>query len=73
MPRSSGRPRVHSLALTHSDMKTPRFDPLGLLRTLADHGVASIPDLIWMKRAAGRPQDLVAVEWLMALEHESRD
>lgn len=32
--------------------------------------VASIDDLIRMKRAAGRPQDRVAVEWLSAVRDE---
>jgi len=32
--------------------------------------VASIDDLIRMKRAAARPQDLVAIEWLSALLDE---
>ena len=32
--------------------------------------VASLDDLIRMKRAAGRPQDLIAVEWLSALRDE---
>jgi len=32
--------------------------------------VASLEDLIRMKRAAGRPQDLVAIEWLSALRDE---
>ncbi len=32
--------------------------------------VASIDDLIRMKRAAGRPQDKIAVEWLAALRDE---
>lgn len=32
--------------------------------------VASVDDLIRMKRAAGRPQDLVAIEWLTALRDE---
>lgn len=32
--------------------------------------VASIDDLIRMKQAAGRPQDLIAVEWLSALRDE---
>jgi hypothetical protein len=32
--------------------------------------VASIDDLIRMKRAAGRRQDLIAVEWLEALRDE---
>jgi hypothetical protein len=33
-------------------------------------GVAALGDLIRMKRAAGRPQDLIAVEWLEALRDE---
>lgn len=32
--------------------------------------VASVDDLIRMKGAAGRPQDLIAVEWLAALRDE---
>lgn len=32
--------------------------------------VASLDDLIRMKRAAGRPVDLIAVEWLSALRDE---
>lgn len=32
--------------------------------------VASLEDLIRMKRAAGRPQDRIAVEWLSALRDE---
>ena len=32
--------------------------------------VASLEDLIRMKRAAGRPQDLIAVEWLSAVRDE---
>jgi hypothetical protein len=32
--------------------------------------VASLDDLIRMKRAAGRPQDRIAVEWLSALRDE---
>ncbi len=32
--------------------------------------VASVDDLIRMKRAAGRPQDLIAAEWLAALRDE---
>jgi hypothetical protein len=32
--------------------------------------VASVDDLIRMKRAAGRPQDRVAIEWLTALRDE---
>ncbi|HEX5938374.1 MAG TPA: hypothetical protein VFZ75_11915 [Actinomycetota bacterium] len=32
--------------------------------------VAALDDLIRMKRAAGRPQDRVAVEWLSALRDE---
>ena len=32
--------------------------------------VASIDDLIRMKKAAGRPQDLAAVEWLAAVRDE---
>lgn len=32
--------------------------------------VASVDDLIRMKRAAGKPQDLIAVEWLAALRDE---
>lgn len=35
--------------------------------------VASVDDLIRMKRAAGRPQDLIAVEWLSALRDELDD
>jgi hypothetical protein len=34
--------------------------------------VASLEDLIRMKRAAGRRQDLIAVEWLEALRDEPR-
>jgi hypothetical protein len=34
--------------------------------------VASLEDLIRMKRAAGRRQDLIAVEWLEALRDELR-
>lgn len=33
--------------------------------------VASIEDLIRMKRAAGRPKDLIAVEWLVAVRDET--
>ena len=33
--------------------------------------VASIEDLIRMKRAAGRPKDLIAVEWLTAVRDEA--
>ena len=32
--------------------------------------VASVDDLIRMKRAAGRPQDRIALEWLSALRDE---
>jgi hypothetical protein len=32
--------------------------------------VASIEDLIRMKRAAGRPKDLIEVEWLCAVRDE---
>jgi len=32
--------------------------------------VASIEDLIRMKRAAGRPKDLIALEWLAAVRDE---
>jgi hypothetical protein len=32
--------------------------------------VASIEDLIRMKRAAGRPKDLIALEWLVAVRDE---
>jgi hypothetical protein len=32
--------------------------------------VASLDDLIRMKRAAGRPQDRIAVEWLSAIRDE---
>jgi hypothetical protein len=32
--------------------------------------VASIDDLIRMNRAAGRPQDLIAIEWLSAVRDE---
>jgi hypothetical protein len=32
--------------------------------------VASVDDLIRMKRAVGRPQDLIAVQWLAALRDE---
>ena len=32
--------------------------------------VSSLDDLIRMKRAAGRPQDRIAVEWLSALRDE---
>jgi len=35
--------------------------------------VASLEDLIRMKRAAGRPQDLIAVEWLWAIRDELDD
>jgi hypothetical protein len=35
--------------------------------------VASIDDLIRMKRAAGRRQDLIAVEWLEALRDELQE
>jgi hypothetical protein len=35
--------------------------------------VASLEDLIRMKRAAGRPQDLIAVEWLSAIRDELDD
>lgn len=35
--------------------------------------VASLDDLIRMKRAAGRPQDRVALEWLEALRDELTD
>lgn len=35
--------------------------------------VASLDDLIRMKRAAGRPPDLVALEWLSALRDELGD
>ena len=32
--------------------------------------VASLNDLIRMKRASGRPKDLIAVEWLSAVRDE---
>jgi len=32
--------------------------------------VASLEDLIRMKRAAGRPKDLIALEWLSAVRDE---
>lgn len=35
--------------------------------------VASLDDLIRMKRAAARPQDLIAIEWLSALRDEVED
>lgn len=35
--------------------------------------LASLDDLIRMKRAAGRPQDLIAIEWLSALRDEVED
>jgi hypothetical protein len=35
--------------------------------------VASIEDLIRMKRAAGRPKDLIALEWLTAVRDETND
>lgn len=34
--------------------------------------VASLDDLVRMKRAAGRPKDLVEVEILEAIKHERR-
>ena len=33
--------------------------------------VASIEDLIRMKKAAGRPKDLIAIEWLTAVRDET--
>ena len=33
--------------------------------------VASIDDLMRMKRAAGRPKDLIGLEWLSALREEA--
>jgi hypothetical protein len=35
--------------------------------------VASLDDLIRMKRAAGRPQDRIAIEWLSALRDEIQE
>lgn len=35
--------------------------------------VASIEDLIRMKRAAGRPKDLIALEWLTAVRDETSE
>ncbi len=51
------------------------FDPLRLFRELSDLDgltvlVASIDDLIRMKRAAGRPKDLIELEVLGALRDE---
>ena len=54
---------------------TSGFDDLDAAATTEDIDglsirVASIEDLIRMKRAAGRPKDRIALEWLTALRDE---
>ena len=47
------------------------FEVAAARRALVEHlRVASLDDLIRMKRAAGRPQDRIAIEWLSALRDE---
>jgi hypothetical protein len=45
-----------------------RFDARGLFAALARHDVAHRTDLIEMKRAAGRPQDLADIRLLESLD-----
>jgi hypothetical protein len=57
---------------------TAGFEDLDVAATTEDVDglsirVASIEDLIRMKRAAGRPKDRIAVEWLTALRDETSE
>jgi hypothetical protein len=83
-PESRTLPQTNILALNTAhgrlDLVPPPkgFDALRERAWLADLGsvkvkVASLDDLIAMKKAAGRPKDLVAVEELEAIQRLQRE
>ena len=78
-----GRPPAHAQARCHLTVVDCLATPAGtegfvdLDASATDEDldglvvrVASLRDLIRMKRAAGRPQDRIALEWLAALRDE---
>ena len=68
--------RVGAVDILGTPSGTSGYDDLGAAATTEDLDglsirVASIEDLIRMKRAAGRPKDLIALEWLSAVRDET--